>query len=122
MRAKFILEGWWGKGILDGDTPSDIKDILLQEFEEESPDFISALSVEQFMLGTLENWSGWWQRDDGISIGYQVLGVFLMDLNIKMGDGLKIRIIEEAEKDIWASRNLERKKVVKEFIYKIKKY
>jgi|AntAceMinimDraft_16_1070373.scaffolds.fasta_scaffold20304_2 hypothetical protein len=122
MRAKFILEGWWGKGILDGDTPSDIKDILLQEFEEESPDFISALSVEQFMLGTLENWSGWWQRDDGISIGYQVLGVFLMDLNIKMGDGLKIRIIEEAEKDIWALRNLERKKVIKEFIYKIKKY
>jgi hypothetical protein len=138
MRARYVNhldEGWWSADIYGGDAACDIRDSLIRDFgidfetylhNKKDPEVIekigNALTVESLMLDKLKNWYEDEIPEEQMTYGYEVLGQFLMDAGVPIGNTLKERIIDWAKKDKWANEEAERKQVIDNFINKIKTY
>lgn len=110
--------GWWSTGIMGGDTPYDFKDEIydicgIEEFGESSRNLIPKETFLNNLPKILE-YIGASEYDQ--EIGYQVLGVMMMEAGVEISPELKATMIEAAENDEWASEDEERRAAMRQFI------
>lgn len=116
--------GWWSKGILGGDLPYDFKDEIyaiceVEEFGESDRNIIPKETFEDKLPEILEYIE---ETGDDVEIGYQVLGVMMMEACASISDDLKETMIDAARNDDWASEDDERRAAMDEFIKSLESY
>jgi hypothetical protein len=122
--------GWWSKDIMGGDSPLDVKDEIygiceVDEFPEDgSHKKISKADLEKHLPKILEFLRKQENNDyyDEKSIGFQVLGVMMMEAGAKISEDLKKEILEESAEDSWAKEDKERDVIVKNFEEALRTY
>jgi hypothetical protein len=130
--------GWWGHGILEGDTPLDIQPefwtICGLDYDEELD--LSSASGETLMTGGLldtayneildaiEKKELWCLEEDGEykRLFLQIWGLMIMQNGAHLPDVARDMIIEAAENDEWANESSERKAVMDDLIGKLSGY
>jgi len=122
--------GWWSTDIMGGDSPLDVKDEIfgiceVNEFPDEGPAVkLKAKDFEEKgpqileMLRKLKNN----QYYDDHAIGFQVLGVLMMEAGAPISEELKAEILEASGRDSWAASNIERGVKIESFQRAIREY
>lgn len=116
--------GWWSTGIMGGDTPLDFEDEFygicdIEKFEEDSINSIPKGVLAEKLPEILEYIQ---KTGDDMGIGYQVLGVLMMDSGAEISMELKAAMIQSADNDDWASENTERADIMKQFVNSLNVY
>jgi hypothetical protein len=116
--SNHLYEGWWDRSIMGGDLPLDI----VAKFEKiaEVDDFsLTANDINKNinkMIKVIE-------RLPDKNIGWQVLGFLIMQNRAEMPFKVKQNILNACLNDNWANEgDYQRKKVIEDFMYDIKKY
>lgn len=109
--------GWWSEDIMGGDTPLDWEDRFYdvcktKKWDADKLNKLTKKRLEKYLPElvrriTEQDYTDNWERN----VGYQVLGVMLMEAGAKINGVLKARMIEACRKDEWAEDDNGRKKV-----------
>lgn len=115
--------GWWSAAVLGGDGPCDIQCTIRDMMGLDESFFdrfdnpkarTSKKDIEQarkifrgrFFMKRVTKMIEDGEYDD-VNIGYQVLGVMMMEFGVPISRRLKARIIEAAREDSWAAEQRE---------------
>lgn len=117
--------GWWSTGILGGDTPYDFKDEIYEicEVEEFDDSTVHHKIPKKTFADKLPEILEYIEASDyDKEIGYQVLGVMMMEVGAEIGPELKEKMILAAQEDVWAQEDEERKAVMEQFVQSLRSY
>jgi len=120
--------GWWSATIMGGDSPLDMQGVICDAMGVKYNFDIKAAKGYVYDRGLIEKHldaivavleARKWERE----IGFQVLGVMVLETGAKISAALRKRIIAAAEADEWmkeAGTGSERGKYIKDFIAAMK--
>lgn len=120
--------GWWSTTIMGGDSPLDVEDGIYeickaQKWGEGKGKGKIKIPVKNFMdklpqiISYIEEERGWY-----LEIGYQVLGVMMMEIGAPIPEELKVRILQAAEADEWAKQDEVRRSHCHKFAKTLRDY
>lgn len=117
--------GWWSATIMGGDTPLDFvgtfHDILKLKYDSGKNKFTKKnmeAGIDKLVAYLMTKKNSHWYCDEK-NVGFQVLGVQMMECGARMSPELKEKIIQACDEDRWAhsnnSDNDDRKKIIDSF-------
>lgn len=116
--------GWWSKDIMGGDAPYDWEDEIYEicgaEMWPEGRTSKGKISPDQFTEHLEKIIVALRKSKD--PIGYQVLGVLMMESGADMPEEVKSKIMQACHDDEWARRDPEREEKILELHDKVLKY
>lgn len=116
--------GWWGCGVMQGDTPLDMENDILNEMGLKYDERPTKELLEKNQLKLSHALDAVHYEEDR-TVGYQVLGVMMIETGAKFTKKLTSRIRKAFLDDTWMAEegeNSERGRVMLEMAEKVKSY